>query len=60
MLYLGIFFLEFENNLVIFEISTLEFMKVQISEKEKQMTKCGLEFKKKIIVVFEISTIEFV
>ena len=35
MPYLGIFRLEFENNIVIFEISTLEFLVAKFCEKMK-------------------------
>ena len=39
MPYLGIFGLEFENSIVIFEISTLEFIKLQnLEEKQKRLT----------------------
>ena len=35
MIYLGIFRLEFENNIVIFEVTTLEFVKLQNFTKNK-------------------------
>ena len=59
--------LEFENNIVIFEISTLEFVSLQnFAKKQKclnlgtKLCLClfGLEFQK-TIVIFEISTLEF-
>ena len=70
MPYLGIFRLEFENNIVIFEISTLEFAQVQNFVKKKQnclilgpkmpyLGVFGLEYSK-AVVVFEISTLAFV
>ena len=41
MPYLGIFRLEFENNIVIFEISTLKFAQVQNCEKKTKLPKFG-------------------
>ena len=65
----GIFALEFENNIVIFEISTLEFVKLQsfvkkqncliLGPKNAFLGIFGLEFQNNI-VIFEISTFEFV
>ena len=69
MLYLGIFGLEVENSIVIFEITTLAFLKLWNFVKKwkclnlvPKMLFWGifkLEFEKKI-VIFEISTFEFV
>ena len=65
---LGIFGLEFENKIVIFEISTLEFVQLQnIVEKQqclnlgpKMLDFCifGKEFENNILI-FEINTVEF-
>ena len=68
MPYSGIFRLEFESSIVIFEISTLEFAKPRTFEKKQKSNFrpktsyfgfFGLEFEKNI-VIFEISTVEFV
>ena len=69
MLDLGIFGLEFESNIVIFEISTLEFVYLQnfgrkqkclnLEPKMPYLRIFGLEFENNI-VIFEISTLEFV
>ena len=65
MAYLGIFGLSFQKTMVIFEISTIKFVKLQNLPKKKKISKFGtkmtylstfqLEFSK-AIVVFEIST----
>ena len=66
--YLGIFGLEFENNVVIFEITTLELVKLGNFVKKWKCLNFGpkiawgffwLEFENNI-VIFEISTLEFV
>ena len=69
MLYLGIFGIEFQKAIVIFEISTLEFVLWQnFANKQKYLNLgpkmpylgiFGLEFQK-TIVIFEISTLKFV
>ena len=41
MSHLGIFGLEFENNIVIFEISTLEFVKLQNFAKKQKCLNLG-------------------
>ena len=69
MSYLGFFGLEFEKNIVIFEISTLEFVELIKFAEKTEMPK----FRRKnalfgyfwniilkTIVVFEISTLKFV
>ena len=66
---LSTFGLEFENNIVIFEISTLKFVFLQnLTEKQKCLNLgpkmpdlgiLGMEFWK-TIVIFEISTLKFV
>ena len=66
---LQLFGLEFENNIVIFEISTLEFVLTAKLRKKTKMLKFGtkipylgnfgLEFENNI-VIFETSTLEFV
>ena len=65
---LGIFGLEFEKNIVIFEISTLKFVCMQnFTKKQKyqnlgpkmhDLGTFGLEFENSF-VIFEISTLEF-
>ena len=65
----GIFGLEFENNIVIFEISTLNLSNGKILRKKQKclnfgpkmpyLVIFGLEFQSSI-VIFEISTLEFV
>ena len=69
MPYLGIFELEFENNIFIFEISTLELVYLQNFGKKQKCLNLGLkmpyfgtfglEFENNIFI-FEISTLEFV
>ena len=69
MLYFGIFGLEFENNFVIIEISTLEFVQLQnFAKKQKCLNLAskmpylgifGLEFEE-TNVIFETRTLEFV
>ena len=60
MPYLGIFWLEFENNIVIFEISTLDLGKLWIFEKKTKMFEFGT--KNALFGYFwaRISTLEFV
>ena len=65
---LGTFGLEFENNFVIFETSTLEFVCMQnftkkqkylnLGQKMNDLGTFGLEFENNF-VIFEISTLEF-
>ena len=44
MLYLGTFGLQFENNIVIFEINSLEFVYLQtFAEKKAKMLKFGIK-----------------
>ena len=67
--YLGIFGLEFEDNFIIFEFSTLDFVKLQnFAKKQKCLnlgTKMpygrifGLDFEDNV-VIFEVSTLELV
>ena len=67
--YLGIFGLEFEKHIVIFEISTFEFIYMQSFMLNKKKLNLGpklpfvgifaLEFEK-TIVIFENSTLKFV
>ena len=69
MSYLGIFGLEFDKNIVIFEISTAEFAKLQnfrgkqkwlnLGSKMPYLGIFGMEFEKNI-AIFEISTLKFV
>ena len=68
MPYMGTFGLEFQKPIVIFEISTLKFVKLQNFTKKKCLNLgpempdlgiLGLEFEKNI-VIFEISTLKFV
>ena len=69
MPYLSTFGLEFENNIVIFEIITLKFAYLQnFTKKQKCLNSVpkmpvfgifGLEFENNI-VIFEISTLKFV
>ena len=69
MIYLGILGLEFENNIVIFEISTLEFVYLQnfvrkrkclnLGQKKPYFGTFGQEFQN-FFVIFEIRTLEFV
>ena len=69
MPYLSILMLEFKNDIVIFKISTIEFLKLQNFVKKRKSLIFGpkmpylgilmLEFKSDI-VIFEISTLEFV
>ena len=62
MLYLGTFGLQFENNIVIFEINTLEFVYLQtFAEKKAKMLKFGIKnalfgYFWLEIVIFEISS----
>ena len=68
MPYVGIFGLELGNNMIMFEMNTLEFVQVQSFVKKHKMPKFGtknvlfgffgLEFQK-AIVIFEVSTLEF-
>ena len=69
MSYLGFFGLEFEKNIVIFEISTLEFVELikfaEKTEKPKFRRKKALfgyfwNIILKTIVIFEINTLKFV
>ena len=65
----GIFWLKFENHIVIFQISPLKFFWVQnfaekqkclnIGPKMRYLCVFGLECLKKTIVIFEISAFEF-
>ena len=59
----GYFWLELEKNIVIFEISTLEFFNVRIFHAKiksfEYWSIFGLEFKK-AMVIFEINAPEFV
>ena len=69
MPYLSTFAMEFENNIVIFEISILKFAYLQNFTKKRKCLNSvpkmadfgifGLEFENNI-VIFEISTLEFV
>ena len=69
MPYLSIFGLEFENYIVIFEMSTLKFVLLQHFRKKQKCVNLGpkmsylgifgLELENNI-VMFEISTLEFV
>ena len=66
---LGVFGLEFENNIALFEISTLEFVYLQnftkkhkclnLGPKMSDLYTLGLEFENNI-VIFQIRTVEFV
>ena len=68
MPYFNVFELEFENNTVIFEISTLKFVYLQHFEKKQKYLQLGpkmsyfsifrLEFENNIVVL-EISNVEF-
>ena len=70
MLDLGIFGLELENNIITFEISTLEFVYLPNFAKKRKCLNLGpkmpylgvfgLELKIKTIAIFEISILEFV
>ena len=65
---LGIFGLEFQKTIVIFEISTLKFVQLQNFAKKQKCLKLGwkmpyldmfgLEFQT-TIVIFEINTLQF-
>ena len=69
MPYLGAFGLELENNIVIFKITTLEYVWLQNFVKKMKMRKFetkmpyldtfGLEFQN-ATAIFEITTLEFV
>ena len=69
MFYLGIFGLEFQNNIVIFEISTPQFVKLRhfvkklkclnFGQKSLIWVIFGLKFENNIFI-FEMSTVEFV
>ena len=69
MSYLGIFELEFQNNIVMLEISTLEFVSQKSYSKKQNRLYLGPKMPylgifrldiKKPLVIFEISTIKFV
>ena len=52
MLYLGTFGLQFENNIVIFEINTLEFVYLQTFAKKKKQNCLSLGSKMPYLGIF--------